>query len=65
MEQAIEFLRGFNVQTIISLFLIMLYFSHHIEGKISKLESKIDQQSQRSDRLYEMFIDLLKERNQN
>lgn len=28
----------------------------------AKIERKIDMQSQRTDRLYEMFIDLLKER---
>lgn len=62
MEEILEFLKGFNLQTIFSLFLMMWYFSSHIEGKISKLDAKVEQQSQRTDRLYEMFIDLLKER---
>lgn len=53
MEETIQFLKGFNIQTIISVFLMLWYFSHHIESKIEK-------QSERTDRLYEMFIDLLK-----
>jgi len=54
MDQFLEFLKGFNLQTIISIFLMMWYFSNHIEAKIEK-------QSERTDRLYEMFIDLIKE----
>lgn len=53
MENVFEFVKGFNLQTIISVFLMLWYFSHHIESKIEK-------QSERTDRLYEMFIDLLK-----
>lgn len=55
MEEAIQFIKGFNIQTIISVFLMLWYFSHHIEAKIEK-------QSERTDRLYEMFIDLLKDK---
>ena len=55
MEQILDFFKGFNLQTIISIFLMLWYFSNHIEGKIEK-------QSARTDRLYEMFIDLLKEK---
>lgn len=54
MDQIVDFLKGFNLQTIISMFLMLWYFSNHIEAKIEK-------QSARTDRLYEMFIDLLKE----
>lgn len=55
-NEIIDFLKGFNIQTILSVFLMLWYFAHHIE-------SKIDKQSIRTDRLYEMFIDLLKEKN--
>ena len=55
MDQVLDFFRGFNIQTIISIFLMLWYFSNHIESKIEK-------QSARTDRLYEMFIDLIKER---
>lgn len=54
MTNFLEFLSGFNWQTILSVFLMLWYFSNHIESKIEK-------QSQRTDRLYEMFIDLLKD----
>lgn len=53
MDQVMEFLKGFNLQMIVSIFLMLWYFSSHIEGKIEK-------QAARTDRLYEMFIDLLK-----
>jgi hypothetical protein len=54
MEQIIDFFKGFNVQTILSIFVMLWYFTSHIESKLEK-------QSQSTDRLYEMFIDLLKE----
>ena len=54
-NEVIEFLKGFNIQTLIGVFLMLWYFAKHIE-------TKIDRQSERTDRLYEMFIDLLKEK---
>lgn len=54
MDNVLDFFKGFNLQTIISVFLMLWYFTHHIDTKIEK-------QSERTDRLYEMFIDLLKE----
>lgn len=60
MESFIDFLKGFNTQTIISLIIIMIGFSRHIDAKFNALEKKIEQGNQRTDRLYEMFIDLLK-----
>lgn len=62
MDQLLEFLKGFSLQTIMSLVAIVWVFSKHIDSKLDKLEAKMDQQSQRTDRLYEMFIDLLKEK---
>lgn len=58
MDNILEFFRGFNIQTILSVFLMLWYFTNHIEVKIEK-------QSQRTDRLYEMFIDLLKDKNKS
>ncbi|HXN74960.1 MAG TPA: hypothetical protein VN855_00525 [Candidatus Acidoferrum sp.] len=55
MTEVLEFFKGFNIQTILSLLAIVWFFAHHIEAKIEKLSS-------RTDRLYEMFIDLLKEK---
>lgn len=65
MVDFISFLNGFNIQTIVSLGLIIWYFSRHVENgfklEMKLLEAKIDKQSERTDRLYEMFIDLLKD----
>lgn len=58
MENLIDFIKGFNIQTIVSIFLMLWYFSNHIESKIEK-------QSARTDRLYEMFIELLKGNKEN
>lgn len=62
MDRILDFLKEFNVQTILSLALIVWYFSSSLKSEMKLLEAKIDRQSERSDRLYEMFIDLLKEK---
>lgn len=62
MDKFIAFLNGFNIQTIITLGGMMWYFNHHMENKIEDLKMDIRRQSERTDRLYEMFIDLLKNR---
>lgn len=65
MEQLIEFLKGFNAQTLMGMAFIVWYFARHIESKFEsrfeKLETKMDAQGARIDRLYEMFVDLRKE----
>lgn len=63
MDQVMEFVRGFNLQTILSLAAIVWYFSSSLKSEMKMLEAKIDRQSERTDRLYEMFIDLLKQKN--
>ena len=60
MDQVLEFMKGFNVQTIMSLAGIVWLFSSNLKSEMKLLEAKIDQQSARSDRLYEMFIELVK-----
>jgi len=67
MDNLLEFLKGFSLQTIITIVAINGYFSHKTDQKIEKLEIdmkeqgvRIDQQGARTDHLYEMFIDLLK-----
>jgi hypothetical protein len=66
MDKFIEFLNGFNIQTILSLLAIVWYSTHHVESKMEKIEQRMNQQiatqSARSDQLYQMFIDLLKEK---
>lgn len=54
MENILDFFKGFNLQTIISVFFMLWYFTHHIDAKIEK-------QAERTDRLYEMFVSLQKE----
>ena len=53
---------GFNIQTILALVAVSWYFSAGIKSDMRHLESKMDAQAARTDRLYEMFIDLLKEK---
>lgn len=67
MDKFISFLNGFNVQTIVTLGALVWYLNHHLEKKIEEIRfelkqqgNRIDRQGQRTDKLYEMFIDLLK-----
>lgn len=62
MDQILEFMKGFNVQTIVSLGIIVWAFTSNLKSEMKLLEAKIDQQAGRTDRLYEMFIDLVKEK---
>jgi len=50
----IQFIEKFNWQTIIGMAVISWYFTHDIKAALEK-------QSARTDKLYEMFIDLIKE----
>lgn len=66
MDQVLDFLKSFNASTLIGIGLIMWYFSRHIESKIDANTKKSDAafaaQTARTDRLYEMFIELLNKR---
>lgn len=69
MEEIWTFVKGFDIQTIISMSLMLWFFSRHIDTKFEKidakfesLDSKIQRQSERTDHLYEMFIALLKDK---
>lgn len=73
MENVINFLKDFNIQTIVPIVIIFWYFSRDIKSEMKLLEDKIDKQSdridrlhemssERTDKLYEMFIDLLKDK---
>lgn len=54
MDEALSVLNKFNWQTIIAMFAIGWYFTRDIKIAMEK-------QSDRTDKLYEMFIDLIKE----
>ena len=64
MEKLIEFLNGFNAQTITSMICILwLFFNHYetrIDARFDKLENSMKEQSVRTDKLYEMFIDIVR-----
>lgn len=51
----INFIEKFNWQTIIAMFVMNWYFTHDIKIALEK-------QAARTDKLYEMFVDLLKEK---
>ncbi len=51
----VNFLEKFNWQTIIAMFAICWYFTH-------ELKMSLEKQSARTDKLYEMFVDLLKDK---
>ena len=54
MDSVWEFMKGTSIQTLIGTFLMLVWFVRHIDNTL-------DAQSKRTDRLYEMFIDLLRE----
>jgi len=66
MKEIIEFIGSFNVQTILAMTGILWYFTRDIRNEIKKEIDEIRKenysQAKRTDKLYEMFIDLLKER---
>jgi len=55
-------LENLNWQTILGMFAIGWYFTHDIRKMLEKLEIDVKAQGARTDKLYEMFIDLLKDR---
>jgi hypothetical protein len=61
MTELIDFLKGFDIQTILSLVGIVWFFTARIKNEMKLMETKMDKQSERIDRLYQMFVDLLKE----
>lgn len=66
MDKFINFLNGFNAQTLFGMAIILWYFTREIRNEIKKEIDAIRQentvQANRSDRLYEMFIKLLSEK---
>lgn len=62
MSELINFLDKLNWQGIIAIFSIVWYFTHDIKVAIEKQSDRMEKQAARTDKLYEMFIDLLKEK---
>ena len=61
MDDLIKVIAQCNWQTVIAMFLIGWYFTRDIRVSLMKLDYDIKEQGRRTDKLYEMFIDLLKE----
>lgn len=55
MNEIFEFIKPLNWETVLGMFIVCWYFTRDI-----KIELK--ETAKRTDRLYEMFIDLLKEK---
>lgn len=47
MNEALEFIKGFNIQTILSLGLIVWYFTRDIKSSIDKLDADINKMNTR------------------
>ncbi len=73
MEDLIKFLEGFQLQTIISLCVVAWYFTRQIKSEFKEeikairdetcvIREEIKEQAKRTDKLYEMFVELLKDR---
>ena len=75
IQDILEFFTKFNIQTLIGMAILLWYFSKHIDSKIDskigslnnkldaniiRMDRQIEIQTARSDKLYQMFIDLLK-----
>lgn len=72
MDRILDFIEAMNLQTIFSVGVIFWYFTRElrkeikeeilsIRQEISEIRKENFSQTQRSDRLYEMFVQLLKE----
>ncbi len=59
MEKLIELFNSFNAPTLFGIGVMLWYFTREIRKEI---RDDIAAQTARTDKLYEMFIDLLKER---
>jgi len=58
--EIINIIEKLNWQTMIGVFGVVWYFTYDIRKTLEKLEVDVKAQGARTDRLYEMFIDLLK-----
>ena len=60
MNEILMHLDKLNWPTIVSMFAIGWYFTREISRDLRKLENDVRMQGSRTDKLYEMFVDLLK-----
>jgi cell division protein FtsL len=62
MDEIIIYLSNCNWQTVLAMFIIGWYFSRDIRQEIKDFRKDINKQENRIDILYQMFVDLLKEK---
>lgn len=60
--EILEYIVNLNWQTMIAMAAIAWYFTHDIKEDLKELKSDMKIQNKRIDTLYQMFVDLLKER---
>lgn len=53
---------GVNIGLFSIIGAILIYFLNKIDGDITRLDRRLDGHAARIDQLYQMFVDLLKER---
>lgn len=67
MDKLIDFLNGFNVQTILVMIGVLWYFTRElklgIKQDIEELKQVNTKQDDRSDKLYEMFVKMFNDDN--
>jgi len=61
MTEIYNIIQSLNWQMIVAMFLIGLYYTRDLRNFITKIEERVEAQSARSDKLYEMFCTLQKE----
>ena len=65
MEKLIDFLNGFNIQTLLAMTAILWYFTRDIRNEIKKeidaIRLENTTQANRSDKLYEMYAETQRE----
>jgi hypothetical protein len=56
----VTYIEKLNWPTIIAMFAIVWFFTRDLRATLHKIDNDVRDQGKRIDRLYEMFIDLLK-----
>lgn len=61
MEKTDKIIEKFHLSEVIAIAAMFFIGCGYMVSEMHRIEGKIDQQASRTDHLYEMFIDLLKE----
>ena len=63
VEKIYRAFKSFKAYEVIVILVAIFYAMNRTDSEIQRLERKLDSQNSRTDKLYEMFIDLIKESN--